>query len=57
MTQIFEKRGALRPFSHTHLYLHTSWAICCTKSTFAYCSASVSLLPISQEAKPHCGLR
>ena len=33
--------------------LQTSSEISLTKSIFAHCSASVSLLPISQEAKPH----
>lgn len=34
---------------------HTSFAISTTSRTFAHCSSSVSLLPISHEAKPHCG--
>ena len=39
------------------VYLQTSSAISFTNASFAHCSSSVSLLPISQEAKPHCGLR
>ena len=39
------------------VYPQTSFDISLTKSTFAHCSASVSLLPISHDAKPHCGLR
>lgn len=35
----------------------TSSAISFTNFSFAHCSSSVNLLPISQEAKPHCGLR
>ena len=38
-------------------YPQTSSAISLTSLSFAHCSSSVSLLPISQEAKPHCGLR
>ena len=38
-------------------YPHTSSAISFTSFNFAHCSSTVSLLPISQEAKPHCGLR
>ena len=38
-------------------YFHTSFAISFTSFNFAHCSSSVSLLPISQEAKPHCGLK
>lgn len=38
-------------------YPHTSLAILCTNAILAHCSSSVSLLPISQDAKPHCGLR
>lgn len=29
----------------------------CTSAILAHCSSSVSLLPISHEANPHCGLR
>ena len=36
---------------------HTSSAISLTSASFAHCSSSVSLFPISQEAKPHCGER
>ena len=39
------------------VYPQTSFDISLTKSTFAHCSASVSLLPISHDAKPHCELR
>ena len=35
-------------------YPQTSSAI---SFSFAHCSSSVSLLPISQDAKPHCGLK
>ena len=36
-------------------YPQTSFAISLTSLIFAHCSSSVSLLPISQEAKPHWG--
>ena len=35
----------------------TSLAISFTSASFAHCCFSVSLFPISQEAKPHCGLK
>ena len=35
----------------------TSFAISSTRAILAHCSSSVSLLPISQLAKPHCGER
>lgn len=35
----------------------TSSAISFTSLSFAHCSSSVSLLPISQDANPHCGLK
>ena len=35
----------------------TSSAISFTNFNFAHCSSSVNLLPIAQEAKPHCGLK
>ena len=35
----------------------TSSAISRTRATLAHCSSSVSLLPTSQLAKPHCGDR
>ena len=38
-------------------YPHTSSVISLTRLSFAHCSSSVSLLPISHEANPHCGLR
>ena len=38
-------------------YFHTSFAISFTSFNFAHCSSTVSLLPISHEAKPHCGLK
>ena len=38
-------------------YPQTSSAISFTRDSFAHCCASVSLLPISQLAKPHWGLR
>ena len=38
-------------------YPHTSSAISFTSASFAHCSSSVSLFPISQEANPHCGLK
>ena len=41
----------------TFPYPHTSWAISFTSASFAHCSSSVSLLPISQDANPHCGLK
>ena len=44
-------------FSLNIYYPQTSSEISLTRSIFAHCSASVSLLPISQEAKPHRGLR
>ena len=34
---------------------HTSSTISFTKRSLAHCSAVVSLLPMAQEAKPHCG--
>ena len=40
------------------IYLpQTSSATSFTSLIFAHCSSSVSLLPISQEANPHCGLK
>ena len=36
---------------------HTSSAISFTSFNFSHCCSSVSLFPISQDAKPHCGLR
>ena len=38
-------------------YPHTSSAISFTSFNFAHCCSSVNLLPISQEANPHCGLK
>ena len=38
-------------------YPQTSLAMLCTSAILAHCSSSVSLLPISHEANPHCGLR
>ena len=44
-------------FMNPFIYPQTFSAISLTSFNFAHCSSSVSLLPISQEAKPHCGLR
>ena len=38
-------------------YPQTCSATWRTRRTFAHCSSSVSLLPISHDAKPHCGER
>lgn len=38
-------------------YPHTSSAISLTNFNLAHCCSSVSLLPIAQEANPHCGLK
>ena len=38
-------------------YPHTFSAIFLTSLNLAHCSSSVSLFPISHEAKPHCGLK
>lgn len=47
------RHGREMPVNH----FQTSSAISFTSLIFAHCSSSVNLLPISQEAKPHCGLR
>ena len=39
------------------IYAHTSSAISFTSFNLAHCSSSVNLLPISHDAKPHCGLK
>ena len=44
-------------FMNPFIYPQTFSAISLTSFNFAHCSSSVSLLPISQEAKPHCGLK
>ena len=38
-------------------YPHTSSAISLTNFNLAHCCSSVNLLPIAQEANPHCGLK
>lgn len=44
-------------FCNGFIYSHTSSAISFTSFNFAHCCSSVNLLPISQEANPHCGLK
>lgn len=39
------------------LFAQTVFAISLTSLSLFHCCSPVSLLPISQEAKPHCGLR
>ena len=41
---------------YKHSLRQTSSAISLTRASFAHCSSSVSLLPISQDAKPSCEL-
>ena len=43
--------------AHRDYLPHTSSAISRTRATLAHCCSSVSLLPTSQLAKPHCGDR
>ena len=43
-----------RPFESIY---QTFYEICFTRANFFHCSSSVNLFPISQEAKPHWGLR
>ena len=43
--------------SNFYLSPQTSSAISFTSFNFSHCSSSVSLLPISQDANPHCGLK
>lgn len=49
--------STVRFLCNPFIYPQTSSAISLTSFNFAHCSSSVSLLPISQEAKPHCGLK